>query len=1601
MKSALEINDCASPTGGDKEYCKKRFDRRQAKNVKLDKEIERLSLSLAKLSAKSASKVDAGGSSRGKRKKSRKGRTKSKQRISYVANSGEEVSFPYLLPNPTGYARRVVTDMIQRSLPIDIEDSLISNLNVDNKMFDHLEGILLLCVSLYDSKTYLGMISAFISYCKQYHIKKPIIVSLTQALTATHNEYAVQGGFVDTVCNFIDNWSDLVHLPIFNYVGRIIAICVSLGLCSASNLTFQIQGITIFAAEALKKQASAGDLLGAVLNTVRYFLTAGAEAFKTGSFRPFMFPNQRVAAIDTLYYDVRVAMSLFSSGNLASSAIKSEADLSAAITKLIDELIQIKCVEKDVILKRIIEQRLAQAYEWRGEFVARSAGGQLRVAPYTFLIWGKSGYGKSAIAMNLIQSILCANSFDYTDSKRVVMINSAEKFISNAKADTLAYIFDDMGAENPKFQEINHARRWLDMSNNVAGYANMADIQDKGMCTFNHKVQVGTANHKDGGMDMFSTYKVAVARRGTRDLVKLLPAYANTEGSVDTAKVLADFPSDPTRNVIPDIYTFTVEKAVEDPANPGNYTWRVVDWLHPVTGLTVQMIDVPYAFYVSYHIDQSRQHFAFQNNWVKEASTGTGKLCLCTKCGTINSLCGCPYTTQFGFEDIMRNVANQLLVRYSNEILDMGSRALQTLRTRTMMSLVPNFIYRSPLFQQYIVWHIQNVTSRYAGVALGLIWCIFLFVNCYLGSASYYMWCSIAAITAFGKCILDRIAGQAFLGLMDGERHAMHLRVIELQRRFMSFVAYSAGIIVLLKCYHMYNSVARFKVQGNLSPQHVEDIDQRDAEQNMWARAITSAPEVQERSERSCLEHLQNIVRKNQLYVSGEGEGRRPFSNAFMIKTGFCVMPHHMLYDDAREYIFQRNSPEVFGTSFKAMISKRDSVLIPDTDLALVYVPSCGDYKDLSKYLAVTIPASGWASLVYKKKDGTFADPTNFKFRIGKISCHGMALPTIKALEYTLPYSTFCGLCCGTLITTGKSPTICGFHSVGVVDDRKGACSPITLQLFNAAAQELSNRYSSVVHLAEKSQLYEVQLGISFIESYDLHRKSPLNFVPKDLVTSGEPIASVIGRSRMDSKIRPTSIAAKVREEFQLPLAYGGPKFYLGRHWRDHLLKCVTPSRGCSQSLLEAAVRDYKQLQPQLLSISRVVEQIVPLSRNATINGIDGVRFMDRMKTTSSMGFPINRSKSQFLTMCDGPNAVNYDLPDEIWDAVTECEEIYLQGKRYYPIFRACPKDEVKPSDSTKVRIFEAAPIVLQVLIRKYFLPVARVLSLYPLDSECAVGINAVSNEWQQLMDHVRKFGKERMIAGDYSGFDTRMPAQFTIAAFSICISIAEASGNYSSRDLAIMRALVADVVHPLIALNGDLLMLFGTNPSGQNLTVYINSIVNSLYLRCAFLSMYPEKDFRDHVGLSTYGDDFIGSVSTLCPAFNFKSLKDFLAQMDIKLTLPDKSESDVEYLSFSEVDFLKRKSRYHEELEFEVGVLDEESILKSLVCQELSSVVTPNEQLAGAVCSALHEWFYYGREVYNDRLAKLNEIMYGFDHKIEELSLTYETRVAMLLDSE
>jgi hypothetical protein len=687
--------------------------------------------------------------------------------------------------------------------------------------------------------------------------------------------------------------------------------------------------------------------------------------------------------------------------------------------------------------------------------------------------------------------------------------------------------------------------------------------------------------------------------------------------------------------------------------------------------------------------------------------------------------------------------------------------------------------------------------------------------------------------------------------------------------------------------------------------------------------------------------------------------------------------------------------------NFNSLFSKTSSVQIPDTDFSLVYVPSGGTWKNLTHMLPLDKfrDCPGVLQCAVRDDNGVMKTLTSNVFlRNGRVQ---NGSKQFYGSKYDLSFNTFVGLCMAPIISDTHQNIIAGFHLGGITGTPKGVCGLLTAKQYLDARKNLSD-IPGINVVASQGTLQQELYDVKYVLNDQIHTKSPLNKLPQG--ANLKAYGSCTGRATYHSEVTKLPICETVEEVCDVKNEYGAPKFHLGNAWQASLDVSSQPSIGVEGKYLTKAVVDYVEpMIKKIETIPELKEYIRPLTEMETVCGIDGLRFIDKLKASTAIGYPLAGPKARWLEEMSASEHPAFACPQKLdkrfWDEEKRMEQEYLAGRRCYFIFKACLKDEPTKKSKDKVRVFQASSAAAQLIIRKYFLPIVRLLSLFPLESECGVGINSMGPEYSALVEHMHKFGKDRILAGDYSKYDLRMPAQLTLAAFDVLITIAKHFG-YTEDDLTIMRGIATDVCYPVTAFNGDLIELIGSNPSGQNLTVYINSIVNSLLLRSAYFAIYENKDvpsFREVAAMMTYGDDVKGSVKVGYDEFNHISYADFLKLRDIIFTMPDKESTPTPYMLDSVADFLKRHVRWSEELQLWQGPLSEDSIFKSLMMVLRSKAVTTKEQSMQNIDGALREWFNYGPEHYEMRRAQMQEIAqrHGIEAGCSMLSNSYDDCLA------
>lgn len=466
-------------------------------------------------------------------------------------------------------------------------------------------------------------------------------------------------------------------------------------------------------------------------------------------------------------------------------------------------------------------------------------------------------------------------------------------------------------------------------------------------------------------------------------------------------------------------------------------------------------------------------------------------------------------------------------------------------------------------------------------------------------------------------------------------------------------------------------------------------------------------------------------------------------------------------------------------------------------------------------------------------------------------------------------------------------------------------------------------------------------------------------------------------KSRVD-----VSPIAEYLDEHEYPITHTKPDLKSWRPKSIALTKMVKKPENFRQDLIDLVKQSYlKDILSKLPQDE--IDELHPYDDFTALNGAAGVAYVDSINRATSAGNPWKMSKKHFLSPgipCDqAPNPVEYS--DEIKERIAKLEETLKQGYRSHPVFCAHLKDEPVTHAKAaigKTRLFTGAPCDFSHVVRKYYLPMVRLLQNNKFAFEAAPGTVAQSVEWGDIYRYLTQFGEDRIVAGDFAGYDTKMFSSLMLAAFDILITLAR-EGQYDDEDICVMQGLAADISFPLIDFFGDLIQLDGTNPSGHPLTVIVNSLVNSLYMRYMYLILNPEKEvrsFQENVKLMTYGDDNIMGIRKGVDWYNHTSISQAFAQHGLQYTMADKQAESVPFCHIRDTNFLKRNWRYEADVGDYVCPLELTSIAKSLTVWNYSKTVSQPEQGVDIISSAVREYFFHGRNLFEEKVIMLKDVI-------------------------
>nr|QUS52719.1 hypothetical protein 1 [Mute swan feces associated picorna-like virus 17] len=460
------------------------------------------------------------------------------------------------------------------------------------------------------------------------------------------------------------------------------------------------------------------------------------------------------------------------------------------------------------------------------------------------------------------------------------------------------------------------------------------------------------------------------------------------------------------------------------------------------------------------------------------------------------------------------------------------------------------------------------------------------------------------------------------------------------------------------------------------------------------------------------------------------------------------------------------------------------------------------------------------------------------------------------------------------------------------------------------------------------------------------------------------------------STIVPSLIAGMVAAPLMMP-AFLTPKTVNGEvkdPMSIGIQKVLNTQAVLPTEITDAAVSDVRKIHMAGKGLKRV------LTYEEALKGIEGEKNLAPLNRTSSPGYP-------YCLDNKGPGKRHWFGNDE-WIINTEIEKDVDQvianakaNRRSDVVYVATLKDERRPVAKVmagKTRVFAAAPMHYVIAVRKYFLGFVGSVMDGCIDNEIGVGTNVYSLDWHKTASALQKFGPA-VIAGDFSNFDGSLHQ-------GILWEILDMINDWyddGEENALVRRVLFEDICNARLLVNGEIVHTTHSQPSGNPMTVILNSIFNQIVMRMAYLDLKVARgasllnDFREHVSMQTYGDDNCLNIDAETKEwYNQSTITESLAKFGLTYTDEAKSGEVVETRKLSDIAYLKRRF-----------VMDGQGIytgpLDFDVVMEMCNWIKGNTPVAATqlnVETALFELGLHGKEKYEEYSQKLEKACHEMD---------------------
>lgn len=1368
-------------------------------------------------------------------------------------------------------------------------------------------------------------------------------------------------------------YEKLQNTAIYKKLHKFSLYILTLGLLGGVGVDFNSAGFSSFEAESIKATHRPGfDMIHCMLDTVCFVCDRGIQYFKTRDISTILHSgNAYEKWLTTSRKLLQQAPFLNNPEPHGINRHSYFADLLDAIEKgsSIVKFSTIDKFEKNTLAKMLNDLQMVKATE-----LSRKSAQKPRKDPFAIMIHGSSSIGKSQLKQILFYHY--GKFFGHrTEPEFMYTRCPTDEYWSGFQTSKWCIVMDDVAFLKPGSGDIDPTlKELLQVKNSVPYTPPQADIVDKGTIPVQPELLIGTTNTKHLNLKAYFSCPFAIARR----MNYYITASVKHEYTKNT------FMADSTLIPVTDdgdymnIWNFTVSVAVPERDEEIDAQTAKLKKIKSFTDIHDML---------AWYIEAAEAHELSQKKAASAESSMSGAT-LCNDCRRNTLHCMCP-------------LAGTLAMRESWVVQAEGDEtAIETTIVPPTQSSPPEFNIVDSLsansadltwYYRFKLWYVCNVLAMtpivfsvphshgwmlsYMCIALNLVlyirlWFIPLFIficfcsycirNFFWIMAHYHMYLN-------GGMWKIRLARQVCNTETDSLRLVFRMfgdKIKTLHYTDSSLKAlrtFCGSLAVLFILRQMWKSFVGTNDSEGVStpiPSHVAQVAvyapvPAEKEKTTYYYQDPYLPATYDISQQSKCAAPGTVRDK---LISATAKFIFTFNGKMMATTAvnicgnlWLLNKHAIIGMEGTLQIIRDDVERNVSRNVKVItFTAKDILVDAKSDLACMELKQLPAGKNLVPYFPTDNILKGryTGHYILISKNGTRS--TSFVQAIKHGICPVFKIPGYSGRVEELSSKGDCGSMC--VASVGSGFVILGSHTCG------SAAGGVFMQhISQKKLQKFIEKYEPQV----EQGIVPVDAPSAPRQVIEVHNKSPVRFLP-----TGE--ANVLGslsgfRPKSKSNVKPTFICDAM-VTYGYKAEYAAPDMS-GKPWYIALSDMTQPVHTYSTEHIKKCVSSFTQ---EILSQIRKedLEVLKPYTQDVALNGVDGVAFVDRINCNTSAGNPYKKSKNHFINF--GADRKIESLDPEIQARIEQIHCAYKKGTRFHPQFCGHLKDEptaLKKIKVSKTRLFTGAEFAWSVVVRQYFLPHIRLIQNNPHVFEAMPGIVAQSTEWEDVYNRLCKHGKDRIIAGDYAKFDKKMAAPFILAAFDILIAISKAAG-WSDEDLMYLRCIAHDTAFPVVDIKGELIEIQG-NPSGHPLTVIINCLVNSLYMRYAFSkieSSIPLTDFQKYVELKTYGDDNILGVSPACTKFSHTSISVVLSTIGVVYTMAEKEAESVPFIHINDASFLKRKFRYDPDIGAVVAPLDRSSFDKMLTSYADNGVISPQAHSICVMETALREYFYYGR---------------------------------------